>query len=52
MARFEHYAFKRVVDEQIKIVKAYRARLKMDFGKTNEIVSVPDTSNHGHPSLH
>ena len=52
LARYEHYAFKRVINEQIKIVKAYQARLKTDFGDASESVSVPDISYHGHSSLY
>jgi hypothetical protein len=52
LARLEHYAFKRVINQQIMIIKAQHARLKTDFGDASEIVSVPDISYHGHSSLH
>jgi hypothetical protein len=53
LIRFEHYAFKRVVDEQAHIAATTLLRLKTDFGDPEEFVSVPTTNgHHGFSSLH
>jgi len=53
LARFEYYAFKRVVDEQAHIAAMTLLRLKTDFGDAEEFVSVPTTNgHHGYPPLH
>jgi hypothetical protein len=53
LARFEHYAFKRVVDEQAHIAATTLLKLKTDFGDPEEFVSVPTTNgHHGFSSLH
>ena len=50
LARLEHYAFKRVINEQITI--ATRS-LKTDSVEPRQFVSVPTTNgHHGDPSLH
>lgn len=50
LARLEHYAFKRVINEQISL--AGLLKLKTDSVHPTEFVSGPGTSNHGHPPLH
>jgi hypothetical protein len=53
LARFEHYAFKRLINEQAHIAALTLLRLKTDFGDTTEFVSVPTTNgHHGYPPLH
>ena len=53
LARFEHYAFKRLVDEQAHIAAMTLLRLKTDFGDPSEFVSVPATNgHHGNPTLY
>ena len=53
LARFEHYAFKRLINEQMHIAALTLLRLKTDFGDTEEFVHVPTTNEyHGNPSLH
>lgn len=50
LARLEHYAFKRVINEQITL--AARS-LKTDSVEPRQFVSVPTTNgHHGDPSLH
>ena len=50
LARLEHYAFKRVINEQITL--AARS-LKTDSVEPRQFVSVPSTNgHHGDPSLH
>ena len=50
LARLEHYAFKRVINEQITL--AARS-LKTDSVEQRQFVSVPTTNgHHGDPSLH
>ena len=50
LARLEHYAFKRVINEQITL--AARS-LKTDFVEPRQFVSVPTTNgHHGDPPLH
>ena len=50
LARLEHYAFKRVINEQITL--AARS-LKTDSVEARQFVSVPTTNgHHGDPSLH
>ena len=50
LARLEHYAFKRVINEQISL--AARS-LKTDSVEPRQFVSVPTTNgHHGDPSLH
>lgn len=50
LARLEHYAFKRVINEQITI--AARS-LKTDSMEPRQFVSVPTTNgHHGDPPLH
>ena len=50
LARLEHYAFKRVINEQISL--AARS-LKTDSVETRQFVSVPTTNgHHGDPPLH
>lgn len=52
LARLEHYAFKRLINEQIALGGQSIGPVKTDFNGAGQFVSVPDTSNHGHPSLH
>ena len=50
LARLEHYAYKRVINEQITL--AARS-LKTDSVEPRQFVSVPSTNgHHGDPSLH
>ena len=50
LARLEHYAFKRVINEQISL--AARS-LKTDSVEPRRFVSVPTTNgHHGDPPLH
>ena len=50
LARLEHYAFKRVINEQITL--AARS-LKTDSVEPRQFVSVPTTNgDHGDPPLH
>ena len=50
LARLEHYAFKRVINEQISL--AARS-LKTDSVEPRQFVSVPTTNgDHGDPPLH
>jgi len=50
LARLEHYAFKRVINEQISL--AARS-LKTDSVEPRQFVSVPTTNgHHGDPPLH
>ncbi len=50
LARLEHYAFKRVINEQITL--AARS-LKTDSVEPRQFVSVPSTNgHHGDPPLH
>jgi len=50
LARLEHYAFKRVINEQITL--AARS-LKTDSVEPRQFVSVPTTNgHHGDPPLH
>ena len=53
LARLEHYAFKRVINEQITLAAIALLKLKTDSRGPDEIVSVPTTNgHHGYPSLH
>jgi hypothetical protein len=53
LSRLEHYAFKRVINEQITLATIALLKLKTDSRGPDEIVSVPTTNgHHGYPSLH
>lgn len=52
LARLEHYAFKRVINEQISLADMGSLKLKTDSVEPRQFVSGPGTSNHGHPPLH
>ena len=53
LARLEHYAFKRVINEQIALATIALLKLKTDSRGPEEFVSVPTTNgHHGDPSLH
>ena len=53
LARLEHYAFKRVINEQITLAAIALLKLKTDSRGPQEFVSVPTTNgHHGYPPLH
>ena len=53
LARLEHYAFKRVINEQISLAAMGSLKLKTDSRGPQEFVSVPTTNgHHGYPPLH
>ena len=53
LARLEHYAFKRVINEQISLAAMDSLKLKMDSVEPRQFVSVPTTNgHHGDPPLH
>ena len=53
LARLEHYAFKRVINEQITLATIALLKLKTDSRGSEEFVSVPTTNgHHGYPPLH
>ena len=53
LARLEHYAFKRVINEQIALAALDLLKLKTDSRRPAEFVSVPTTNgHHGDSPLH
>jgi hypothetical protein len=53
LERLEHYAYKRIIDQQAHIAAMTLLRLKTDFGEPWETCVLPTTNgHHGYSSLH